>query len=122
MNLETFIAQSLVQIARGIEKANEELTDSQAIVSPKNVKDVQKSNDSTYGLISLSDGSWAVVQEIGFDVAVTAAKGGEAKAGAGITVGAVTIGAAGKEDRQDTSVSRIRFSVPMLMPQYGENG
>ena len=116
MNLEDFISQSLTQIAKGIEKANTELSESDAIVSPKNVKDVQKNNISTFGNIKLKNGEWSVVQEIVFDVAVTASQGTESKAGAGISVGAITLGGVGKEDSQNTSVSRLKFSIPMLLP------
>ena len=121
MNLEDFIAQSLSQIAKGIEKANDELSASKAIVSPKNIKDVQKNNPSTFGKLELRNGEWSVVQNIEFDVAVTASQGSEAKAGAGISVGAITLGATGKEDNKNTSVSRIKFSIPMLLPLHEKN-
>ena len=118
MNLEDFIAQSLSQIAKGIEKANDELSDSKAIVSPKNITGVLKNHPSTYGTLKLSNDEWSVVQNIEFDVAVTASQGSEAKAGAGISVGAITLGATGKEDNKNTSVSRMRFSIPMLLPLH----
>lgn len=121
MNLEDFIAQSLSQIAKGIEKANQELADSRAIVSPKNIKGVSKNNSSTYGMLKTDEDEWAVVQEIEFDVAVTASQGKEAKAGAGISVGAITLGATGKEDNKSSSVSRIKFSIPMLLPLHDKN-
>ncbi|WP_100641530.1 hypothetical protein [Marinobacter salexigens] len=115
MNLEDFIAQSLSQIAKGIDKANEELSDSLAVVSPRGVKDVHR--ESRYGSLKVGEGTWLKVHEINFDVAVTAAEGSEARGGLGITVGAVTLGASGKENYTNTSVSRIQFSVPMVLPQ-----
>ena len=114
MNLEEFIAQSLSQIAKGIEKANEELENSQALVSPQDVKDVTK--QSAYGSIKVDD-KWLKVHEIQFDVGVTAVEGSEIGGNLGITVGGFSIGGNGKENQANTSVSRIKFSVPMLLPQ-----
>lgn len=115
MNLEDFIAQSLSQIAKGIDKANEELKDSLAIVSPRGVTEVQR--ESRYGTLRVAENAYLKVHEINFDVAVTAAEGSEVKGGLGITVGAVSIGGLGKENQTNTSVSRIQFSVPMVLPQ-----
>lgn len=115
MNLEDFIAQSLSQIAKGIEKANVELSDSLATVSPRGIKDVQQNN--RYGSLKIDDETFLKVHEIKFDVAVTVAEGSEARGGVGLTVGAITLGVSGKDNHTNTSVSRIQFSVPMVLPQ-----
>ncbi|EHR0229303.1 hypothetical protein KS670_004927 [Vibrio parahaemolyticus] len=114
MNLEEFISQSLSQIAKGIEKANEELKDSQALVSPKGVVDITK--DNRYGNIKVED-SWLKVHEISFDVGVTVVEGSESGGKLGVSVGGFSIGANGKENQANTSASRIQFSVPMVLPQ-----
>lgn len=118
MDLENFISVSLVQIAKGIDRANNELKGTGAIVSPKKVTDVLREN--TYGNLKLNDGSWVRVQQIDFDVALTATEGGESKGGGGISVGAITLGAMTKDDFSQSTVSRIKFSVPMLLPQKDE--
>ncbi|MGR5144768.1 hypothetical protein ACQKPX_24260 [Photobacterium sp. DNB23_23_1] len=114
MNLEEFIAQSLSQIARGIEKANETLEDSQALVSPEGVIDVTK--DSAYGSINVEN-TWLKVHNIQFDIAVTVVEGSESGGKLGVSVGGLSIGVNGKENQANTSASRIQFSVPMLLPQ-----
>lgn len=119
MDLENFISISLVQIAKGIDRANAELKGTGAIVSPKKVTDVRKEN--TYGNLKLNDNSWVRVQQIDFDVALTATEGSETKGGLGISVGAISLGGAAKDDYSQSSVSRIKFSVPMLLPQKDED-
>ncbi|EHK5112018.1 TPA: hypothetical protein NG611_004530 [Vibrio parahaemolyticus] len=115
MNLEDFISQSLSQIARGIEKANKELEDSQALVSPEGVTGVKR--ESKYGSLQVDANTWLKVSEISFDVAVTATSGTESGGRLGISVSGINIGANGKSNHGDTSESRIQFSVPMVLPQ-----
>ncbi|WP_072669373.1 hypothetical protein [Vibrio injensis] len=115
MNLEDFISQSLSQIARGIEKANKELEDSQALVSPEGVTEVKR--ESKYGSLKVDANKWLKVSEISFDVAVTATSGTESGGRLGISVSGINIGANGKSNHGDTSESRIQFSVPMVLPQ-----
>ncbi len=57
-----------------------------------------------------------LINSIEFDVAVTVTEGSETKAGAGITVAGIGIGGHGKTELTNTSVSRIKFSVPVRLP------
>jgi hypothetical protein len=57
-----------------------------------------------------------IVEVVEFDIVVTAGKGTETKGGFGITVGAATLGSAGKSEKSDKAESRVRFRVPMLFP------
>jgi hypothetical protein len=57
-----------------------------------------------------------VVQEIEFDVAVHATEGTETKGGIGIMVGAIGLGSQGKSQAGNASESRIRFTIPMVLP------
>ena len=118
MDLKTFIKESLVQIAQGIEEASADLKESTAIVNPPNVVGTNGTNDSkVYGhLTDRQEIVTTIVQKIDFDVAVTAASGTEKKGGAGIMVGAIGIGGQGKADTSNSSQSRIRFSIPMVLP------
>ncbi|EPO5390826.1 hypothetical protein ACUB1N_002604 [Vibrio cholerae] len=114
MNLEDFISQSLSQIAKGIEKANEDLKDSEALVCPLGVVDVLR--DTRYGSIKV-EGEWLAVHEVKFDVSVSVAEGTESGGKLGVSMGCFSIGANGKENQANSSASRIHFSVPMLLPQ-----
>jgi len=96
MNLQEFVTESLKQIMAG-------------------VADAQKDSTST-GRINPPSGPFVPVKEIEFDVAVTVSQEQGAKGGIGIFVGAVGIGAQGKAQSANTSVSRIKFSVPVQLP------
>ncbi|WP_144060874.1 hypothetical protein [Plesiomonas shigelloides] len=113
MNLDDFIAQSLTQIATGIEKANANLMHSSAHVNPNGICDVPKG--CTYGAVLINE-SWAHVQEIKFDIAVTVVDGTEAGGKIGISVGGFNLGANGRSNQANTSASRIQFTVPMVLP------
>ena len=116
MELQEFITGTLVQIARGIEGAAEQLKTSKAIVNPRNVSTSSTKDEHIYGYLNVHRKFYKVVQKIDFDVAVTAEKGKETKGGIGISVGSMTVGTQGKLDSSSSSVSRIRFSVPMVLP------
>ncbi|KPA53267.1 hypothetical protein [Photobacterium leiognathi] len=114
MNLEEFITISLSQIAKGIDRANDELKESQAFVSPSGVMSVSK--DNKYGTIEV-DNCYLKVTEIKFDVSLTVVESSESGGKLGVSMGGFSIGANGKENQGNTSASRIQFSIPMVLPQ-----
>lgn len=57
------------------------------------------------------------VETVEFDVAVVAVEEGEKKGGIGIMVGSVGIGGQGKAATSNTSESRLKFTVPIILPQ-----
>lgn len=114
MNLEEFITLSLSQIAKGIDRANDELKESQAFVSPSGVLGVVKENK--YGIIEVDD-SYLKVTEIKFDVSLTVVENSESGGKLGVSMGGFYIGANGKENQGNTSASRIQFSIPIVLPQ-----
>lgn len=116
MELQDFISSTLIQIARGIEKAANELDDSKAVVNPRNVNTNVPQEADIYGVLDTQKRYFKVVQKIDFDVAVTAEKGTETKGGIGIQVGSVGLGTQGKSENISSSVSRIKFSIPMTLP------
>lgn len=114
MNLDEFVALSLSQIAKGIDKANGELEGSRAFISPCEVTGVSK--DNKYGSIQVGE-SYLKVTEIKFDVSLTVVENSESGGKLGVSMGGFSISAAGKENQGNTSASRIQFSVPMVLPQ-----
>ena len=116
MELQDFISTTLIQIARGIEMAANELDDSKAVVNPRNVNTRVPEEADIYGYLDTKRKFYKVVQKIEFDVAVTAEKGTETKGGIGIQVGSIGLGTQGKSENASSSVSRIKFSIPMTLP------
>jgi hypothetical protein len=54
---------------------------------------------------------------VDFDVAITAEDAAKIEGGAGIKVLSIQFGAKGENSTKDTTVSRIQFAVPLLLPE-----
>ena len=118
MDHQTFIRETLVQIAKGIEEAAEELRESGAIINPENVSpSVQGS--PVYGQIIPRNTTTMrrYVQSVTFDVAIAASEGTGTRGGIGVVVGAIAIGSQGQSNASSSSTSRIQFSVPVALPE-----
>jgi hypothetical protein len=117
MQLQEFVTGSIVQIVKGIEDAVEQLKDTNAIVSPGTAllshKDYQAAD---YFYAPTSNRSCRLMHKVEFDVAVYATEGKETKGGIGVMVGAIALGSQGKSDTSSSSQSRLKFSVPMVLP------
>jgi len=119
MNLKQFISETLVQIAKGIEEANTQLKDSKAKINPPGIATGGQHDSAVYGFLAEDepDKFRKVVESIDFDVAVYAVEGTETKGGIGIMVGTIGLGSHGKSESGKSSESRIKFRVPMVLPQ-----
>ena len=118
MDLKDFIKETLIQIAKGINEANESLS---AINSQANPKDLTISERKhIYGLIKSEKNKDRPVHLVEFDVAVHATKDSETKGGIGIVVATIALGTQGKSAASQASESRIKFSVPMMFPEPPE--
>jgi hypothetical protein len=96
MDLETFIAETLRQIVKGVRTAQEHQNCALALIN-ETIK-VDKS------------------RLIEFDVALTVTEGSEAKAGIGVFSGVFGVGTQANTSAANSSVSRIKFSVPIILP------
>ena len=91
MDIETFVKESLIQIANGVKKANGEVTS-----KPFSLKD------------------WITDQKRGgvdFDIAVTVSSEKGGGAGAKLNIAVVRVGAGGEISTTHESVSRIKFTI-----------
>jgi hypothetical protein len=117
MQLQEFVTGSIVQIVKGIEDAVAQLKDTTAIVSPGTSllshKDWQAAN-SYYD--PTSNRSTRVIHSVDFDVAVYVSEGKETKGEIGVVAGVIALGSQGKSDESTSSQSRLKFSVPMVLP------
>jgi hypothetical protein len=119
MNLQEFVTQALTQIAHGIRDADTELLKAGAIVNPRHVQGAGMDKSNVYGYIAPKKDYQRAVHSVEFDVAVTAAEGKETKGGIGIVVGVIGLGSQGRSEESSTSVSRIKFRVPVALPNSG---
>jgi hypothetical protein len=111
MELKDFVRTSLIDIATGVEEATAEVTRLGGVLNPSHRHMPGATTvGRPHGLVP--------VQEVHFDVAVTASKaeGSEAKAGIEVVGISLGLGVKGRTDSEATSVSRLRFSVPVALP------
>jgi len=118
VQLRDFITETLVQIAQGIERANERLEGSSALVNPKNVKTYTRGENLVMRLSEDKEHD-RFADFIEFDVAAYAKEDAATKGTLGIVIGTIGLGTQGQSANSIGSESRIRFRIPMVMPTAG---
>jgi len=111
MDLKDFIKNTLVQIADGVSEAEKELEVKNASVNPIGGYFDQK---------QLGGRTWSfkngVTEIVEFDVALTNSEKEGTSAGIGVLLGSINLGAKGASEEAVLSVTRIKFSIPLLLP------
>ncbi|MFT5708356.1 MAG: hypothetical protein ACI9ES_002658 [Oceanospirillaceae bacterium] len=111
MDLKDFVKNTLVQIIDGVIEAESELEEKGATVNPVGGNFDQKQlGGRTW---SFKDGITEIVE---FDVALTNSEKEGTAGGIGVLLGGINLGAKGASEESITSVTRIKFSVPVLLP------
>lgn len=110
MNLQDFIRETLIQIINGVKDAQEIIGESGAAINPIGLS---RMRDQLGGR---GYHSGAVTEAVEFDVAVTVTEGESTKKGAGAFISVVALGAQKQTEAHSSSVSRVKFSVPALLP------
>jgi hypothetical protein len=110
MDLREFVHGALKDVVLGIQDAQRE----QGIggyIAPKGIGGHEFPKDS-----GVTSQSRIVSTVMRFDVAVTAERGKKGGGSAGVRIAVVEAKLGGEAQSQDTTVSRIQFAVPILMP------
>jgi hypothetical protein len=111
VRLEDFVSETLKQIINGVKSAQEYSGKLDASINPPRL-----TFRTDQGEIRLVDPETRrIAQEIDFDIAVTTTEG-TTKGGIGIFVGPLAVGSQGQSDATNSSMSRIKFKVPILLP------
>lgn len=110
MELREFVTTALSDLLHGIRDA-QATPEIGALVSPQSVRGVIVPIDS--GVVQQPEGYTTVIK---FDVAVTAETTDSAKGGGGIKIAVMNVGAEGQVASRNATVSRIQFSVPIVLP------
>jgi len=114
MKLQEFVSGTLKEIIAGVKEAQDYAKSKGAMVNPSSMRVGDQKTDRM-----IDSNTREYLQNVEFDVAVTSTEGSATEAGAGIFVAAIGMGAKGKSDTSSSSISRIKFSVPLEMPiQY----
>lgn len=112
MNLKDFVSETLSEIIEGVKNAKQAAVQSGAEINPEvwgDTKDIVRQ-----GLMKMS--GHKTVSIVDFDVAVTAIEGQGTKGGVGVFVGAIGLGSHGESNKENSTISRIKFSVPVALP------
>lgn len=119
MKLQEFVSETLREIIAGVKDAQAYARDNDAEVNPS---DESLPGERTPYTDTQVGGRRVLlpIKDIEFDVAVTSTDKSETQAGAGIFVAALSIGVKDKSDTLNSCVSRIRFSVPIVLPVQGK--
>jgi hypothetical protein len=110
MDLKTFIAETLKQVIDGVRDAQAHAKDTGALINA-----AKKVTTLSTGQVRETDDPERL-QNVEFDVAVSAEEGKQRKGGLGIVVGPVAIGGHGQASTTTQSVSRVKFAVPLRLP------
>lgn len=111
MELREFVKDSVVQIILAIEDANRELEGHNAVVSPR------CHFDTNGKYLADSDERSVLTEAFEFDVAITADSKTEAGGKGGIKVmGFIDAGGGASHEIKNSSVSHLKFRVPVLLP------
>ena len=112
MDLREFVNQTLCQIVEGVGDTQSRCKELGAVVNPH--LNTSHEQAGKQGFLNASGSFSPVVQ---FDVALTVTEGGRTKGGTGVFAGAVTLGSSGQLQTESSSVSRVKVSVPVALPQ-----
>ena len=115
MELREFVSETLKELIDGITSAQEYAAQKGASINPQGMTHVGE-----LGLVVVENTNqrqYPMLQTLEFDVAITVMEGTDAKAGIGVFAGAIGVGTQARMQDSNMTVSRVRFSVPVLFPQ-----
>jgi hypothetical protein len=111
MELKEFIKETLTQIAQGISDAQESLHETGAIIAPEAII---RTGDSS---VVRNDGYGnRAVNEVKFNVGVSAGSEDGTKAGIAVLTGLFSGGAQEQSSNSNQSITNIEFAIPMVYP------
>jgi len=117
MDLKEFVQQTITEIVKGIASSQEEIEPFGGIVNPPVM-----GNGSTAAEQNFVRTAVGAASVFNFDIALTATEGKDTKAGISVVSGLANLGAGGNSNSENSSVSRIQFSVPVALPKSGKKG
>lgn len=112
MDLQDFVAQTLTQIIGGVKQAQAEAVGLQADVNPH-----LSSSAEQAGKLGFFWAGGRAVQVVHFEIDLMVVEGTGTKGAIGVFVGAIGLGSSGQSTAENRSSSRIRFVVPIALPQ-----
>lgn len=110
MNLQEFIKTALIDIVAGVAQASEAANAHGANVGSMKLYGWTKENKV------VTDENEHPVATVEFDIALAEANSKDTKGGIGVYLGGVGLGSQGASHGEASTHSRIKFSVPVVLP------
>lgn len=117
MELKSFVKETLIQIVQGVKEAQDQSIDFGAIINPKGF--FTEKETIKWLPERINSGNWREGQVVDFDVSIAISETDEARGGLGIQVASavIGIGVSGKSEEQNSTISRLKFSIPLFLPE-----
>lgn len=107
MELKEFVKETLLEIVEGVKEAQDAVKEYGATVNPRIVKN---SESAQVG------GEYRPVQNVDFEVGLTASEESGNRKGIGVALGGFKAGVDGNGGRSSSTATKIRFVVPLVLP------
>lgn len=118
MELKDFVKETLVQIVKGVNAANEEMKDTSAFLASSNVS----SGGAGWKYTKDKDGEYHYVTDVGFDIAIDVKEAKTTGKGIGIEVLSVlSIEGKGEKEKESRNTNRVSFTLPLALPTEPED-
>jgi hypothetical protein len=109
MDLKEFTKETITQIVSAVREANEQINDFGASIPTDYFQ-------GSKAITSFKDGEKNII-DIEFDVAVSAVESANVGGGAGIKVAAFNIGLGTNSQNENSTLSRVKFTLPLVLPE-----
>lgn len=110
MDLQEFLSEAITQVVNGVADAQQKTAGSSAKVNPEFLK---RGGEPDMGFTPTTEGMASVLR---FDIALTTTEGTDTKGGIGVATGIFNLGSAGASSAENSTVSRVQFNVPVVLP------
>jgi len=116
MELKDFLSETLKQIIKGIQDAQEfvDKYGQGAKVNPRGITALKRDESGRNQPHDIN--TKLPIERVEFDVAITASDSVEKSGGGGLRVWALNVGGQAGTSSENTTISRIRFGVPIVLP------
>ncbi len=109
MDIKEFTKETITQIVNAVREANELISGFGASIPTDYFQ-------GSRAITSYRDGEKNII-DVEFDVAVSAVESTNVGGGAGIKVVAFSIGAGANSQNENSTVSRVKFTLPLVLPE-----
>jgi hypothetical protein len=116
MDLKEFVSTVLTQIVEGVREAQSGRSAESGLINPR----LSASQGVLQDKGHLVSRHGQLLHNVEFDVALVVNEGTQTKGGIGIFVGAVGLGSQGQSEKSNSTVSRVRFLVPLTLPSSND--